>query len=109
MPRMGSPDGGSRELLGIKWVVGFPENARRDLPAISATTILSARAWSFALAPTTAAVRMNVSEIRPRLSPVKAPHTAAAAVMTGETPIAGANATNGSPTAAIVVNELPIA
>ena len=35
-----SPDG-SEDLLGIKWVVGFPLNARRGLPAITATTILS--------------------------------------------------------------------
>ena len=32
---------GSEDLLGIKWVVGFPQNAGRGLPAISATTVLS--------------------------------------------------------------------
>ncbi len=32
---------GSADLLGMKWVVGFPENARRGLPAISASTIVS--------------------------------------------------------------------
>ena len=32
---------GSEDLLGVKWVVGFPENAGRGLPAISATTIIS--------------------------------------------------------------------
>ena len=32
---------GSGDLLGIKWVVGFPQNAARGLPVISATTILS--------------------------------------------------------------------
>ena len=31
----------SEDLLGIKWVVGFPENAGRGLPAITATTIIS--------------------------------------------------------------------
>ena len=35
-----APDG-SADLLGIKWVVGFPENAGRGLPAIHATAILS--------------------------------------------------------------------
>lgn len=38
--RGGMPDG-SADLLGMKWVVGFPANAARGLPAISATTILS--------------------------------------------------------------------
>ena len=32
---------GSADLLGLKWVVGFPQNAGRGLPVISATTILS--------------------------------------------------------------------
>ncbi len=32
---------GSEDLLGIKWVVGFPLNAGCGLPVISATTILS--------------------------------------------------------------------
>ncbi len=32
---------GSEDLLGLKWVVGFPRNAGRDLPVISATTLLS--------------------------------------------------------------------
>jgi ornithine cyclodeaminase/alanine dehydrogenase-like protein (mu-crystallin family) len=31
----------SEDLLGIKWVVGFPQNAERGLPAITATTIIS--------------------------------------------------------------------
>ncbi len=37
----GAAADGSDDLLGIKWVVGFPENATRGLPVISATTILS--------------------------------------------------------------------
>ncbi len=37
----GSADDGSEDLLGLKWVVGFPQNAGRGLPAITATTILS--------------------------------------------------------------------
>jgi ornithine cyclodeaminase/alanine dehydrogenase-like protein (mu-crystallin family) len=32
---------GSDELLGLKWVTGFPSNADRGLPAIHATTILN--------------------------------------------------------------------
>jgi ornithine cyclodeaminase/alanine dehydrogenase-like protein (mu-crystallin family) len=31
----------SEDLLGIKWVVGFPHNAERQLPAITATTIIN--------------------------------------------------------------------
>jgi len=31
----------SADLLGLKWVVGFPGNADRSLPAIAATTILN--------------------------------------------------------------------
>lgn len=31
----------SEDLLGIKWVVGFPRNAERGLPMITATTIIS--------------------------------------------------------------------
>ena len=38
--RGAAPDG-SGDLLGIKWVAGFPENAGRGLPAIHATVILS--------------------------------------------------------------------
>jgi ornithine cyclodeaminase/alanine dehydrogenase len=37
----GSARDGSADLLGMKWVVSFPENAGRGLPVISATTILS--------------------------------------------------------------------
>lgn len=37
----GSASDGSADLLGLKWVVGFPRNAERGRPAISATTILS--------------------------------------------------------------------
>ncbi|MGD8485235.1 MAG: hypothetical protein PVH07_01230 [Chloroflexota bacterium] len=37
----GAAADGSADLLGVKWVVGFPTNAGRGLPAISATTILS--------------------------------------------------------------------
>ena len=37
----GAADDGAEDLLGIKWVVGFPENAGRGLPAITATTIIS--------------------------------------------------------------------
>jgi alanine dehydrogenase len=37
----GSAADGSADLLGMKWVVGVPANARVGLPAISATTVLS--------------------------------------------------------------------
>jgi ornithine cyclodeaminase/alanine dehydrogenase-like protein (mu-crystallin family) len=37
----GSAADASEDLLGIKWVVGFPQNSARGLPAISATTIIS--------------------------------------------------------------------
>lgn len=37
----GSADDGSEDLLGIKWVVGFPSNVDIGLPAIHGTTILS--------------------------------------------------------------------
>ena len=37
----GAAADGSDDLLGIKWVVGFPLNAGRGLPAITATTILN--------------------------------------------------------------------
>jgi alanine dehydrogenase len=37
----GSATDGSADLLGLKWVVGFPQNAGRDLPAITATTIMN--------------------------------------------------------------------
>ena len=37
----GAAADGSDDLLGLKWVAGFPENATRGLPVISATTILS--------------------------------------------------------------------
>ena len=30
----------SKDLLGMKWVVGFPQNAGRGLPAITATTVI---------------------------------------------------------------------
>ena len=36
-----TPADGSGDLLGLKWVAGFPTNAAIDLPAIHATTILS--------------------------------------------------------------------
>jgi ornithine cyclodeaminase/alanine dehydrogenase-like protein (mu-crystallin family) len=32
---------GAADLLGVKWVVGVPQNAERGLPVISATTIIS--------------------------------------------------------------------
>ncbi len=32
---------GSADLLGVKWVVGFPKNAESGLPVIAATTILN--------------------------------------------------------------------
>jgi ornithine cyclodeaminase/alanine dehydrogenase-like protein (mu-crystallin family) len=35
-----APDA-SADQLGMKWVVGFPENAARGLPVISATTVLN--------------------------------------------------------------------
>ena len=37
----GAADDGSADLLGIKWVVGFPANAASGLPAIHGTAILS--------------------------------------------------------------------
>ena len=37
----GTAADGSEDLLGLKWVVGFPQNAGRGLASISATTILS--------------------------------------------------------------------
>lgn len=38
--RGADPDGAD-DLLGLKWVVGYPANGRRGLPTISATVILS--------------------------------------------------------------------
>mgnify|MGYP001818538176 CR=1 FL=1 len=37
----GSATDASEDLLGLKWVVGFPQNAGRGLPAITATTIIN--------------------------------------------------------------------
>jgi ornithine cyclodeaminase/alanine dehydrogenase-like protein (mu-crystallin family) len=37
----GAASDASEDLLGIKWVVGFPQNADRGLPAITATTIIN--------------------------------------------------------------------
>src|SRR6478672_3534111 len=37
----GSSADGSADLLGLKWVSGFPRNAERGLPAIAATVLLS--------------------------------------------------------------------
>ena len=37
----GDADDASEDLLGLKWVAGFPQNAGRGLPTISATTLLS--------------------------------------------------------------------
>ena len=37
----GSADDGSDDLLGMKWVVGFPENVAAGLPAIHGLTVLS--------------------------------------------------------------------
>jgi len=37
----GEATDGSADLLGVKWVVGFPQNAARGLATIAATTILS--------------------------------------------------------------------
>lgn len=37
----GAPGDGSADLLGVKWVVGFPANGARGLPTIHATVILS--------------------------------------------------------------------
>jgi ornithine cyclodeaminase/alanine dehydrogenase-like protein (mu-crystallin family) len=37
----GPADDTSRDLLGIKWVTGFPENRARGLPAIHAVVVLS--------------------------------------------------------------------
>jgi len=38
---LGSAGDGSTDLLGVKWVVGFPANSRTGLPTIHATVILS--------------------------------------------------------------------
>ncbi|MEX1345175.1 MAG: hypothetical protein AB1Z63_10930 [Candidatus Limnocylindrales bacterium] len=40
---------GSEDLLGVKWVVGFPANVSRGLPAITATTIISDAVTGLAL------------------------------------------------------------
>jgi ornithine cyclodeaminase/alanine dehydrogenase-like protein (mu-crystallin family) len=37
----GAAADGSADLLGVKWVVGFPDNGEQGLPAIHATVILS--------------------------------------------------------------------
>jgi ornithine cyclodeaminase/alanine dehydrogenase-like protein (mu-crystallin family) len=37
----GPESGGAHDLLGLKWVSGFPANAERGMPAISATILLS--------------------------------------------------------------------
>jgi alanine dehydrogenase len=37
----GTRDDGSEDLLGIKWVLGFPENRAMGLPAILATVLLN--------------------------------------------------------------------
>lgn len=37
----GEAGDGSDDLLGVKWVVGFPQNVAHGLPVISATTVLS--------------------------------------------------------------------
>ena len=37
----GAPSDGSADLLGVKWVVGFPANGAHGLPTIHATVILS--------------------------------------------------------------------
>lgn len=37
----GSATGGTDDLLGVKWVVGFPGNVAAGLPAVHGTTILS--------------------------------------------------------------------
>jgi ornithine cyclodeaminase/alanine dehydrogenase-like protein (mu-crystallin family) len=37
----GDDAAGGGDLLGVKWVVGVPQNAERGLPVISATTIIS--------------------------------------------------------------------
>ncbi len=37
----GAEESGSRDLLGMKWVVGFPENRVRGLPAIHGTVLLN--------------------------------------------------------------------
>ncbi len=37
----GSAADGSADLLGLKWVSGFPENVERGMPAIAATVLLS--------------------------------------------------------------------
>jgi ornithine cyclodeaminase/alanine dehydrogenase-like protein (mu-crystallin family) len=37
----GEASDGSGDLLGLKWVVGFPANAERGLPAITATSIVN--------------------------------------------------------------------
>ena len=57
--------------------------------------------------PTMSVVSTSVSETLAMPSPVNAPATTAAAATSGESPISGAKATNGTPSPATVVNELP--
>ncbi len=37
----GADESGSRDLVGMKWVVGFPDNAKRGLPAVHGTVLLN--------------------------------------------------------------------
>lgn len=37
----GNDESGSRDLVGMKWVVGFPDNAKRGLPAVHGTVLLN--------------------------------------------------------------------
>ncbi len=37
----GADESGARDLVGMKWVVGFPDNGKRGLPAVHGTVLLN--------------------------------------------------------------------